>query len=550
MSSTPQSPGNVTPVNCASQVFDELRRCIGEPAFIDGLRRAAERLVPALGDAVVLDLVVLPEAPARLVLLDEELPVLDVDAACLREQALQVMASVTPGSTLPGQHVAIATPPLDCVCIALASRGRVLGALTLLRRPEQPAYVRDEVGQIEAVGQVLSLALSAHECFFKAERERQALLEEARVKDAQFAELSHELRTPLNAILGWTQLIQRGELAAPQVRGGIDAIARNARTLTRLASGVSDIVGLSSGSLRVEDRLLSFRGVVVSALAAARTILEFRNHRIHADLGTEEALVLGDAARLEEVVVSVLVSVCKIAKADSVVALRLTSDNERLNLLISDRPLVLASEEHAEPPSSGERSSAPGTMGLTLSLARQVTELHGGSLRQLRRDAASKATFVIELPLAVASATLNTLPLTAPESVPAGLLQGMHALLVEDDPDGCDLIEAVLRSLGATVTIAATAHDALIALRDRAPDVIVSDIGLPDEDGLSLMRRIRQSKGFSNLPAVALTAYASQRDVVQALAAGFHAHLAKPVEPNELGATIARISGRPGPSAL
>jgi CheY-like chemotaxis protein/anti-sigma regulatory factor (Ser/Thr protein kinase) len=304
----------------------------------------------------------------------------------------------------------------------------------------------------------------------------------------------------------------------------------------------------------VDEKLVELRQVVEAAVDAARPSAEGAGLKLELELLPGGHRVLGDAARLQQVIGNIIANALKFTPRDGTVRVTLASRDERVSVTVADTGHGIAPEFLPfvfEPFRQGQRTHARSQEGLGLGLAivRHLVELHGGSVRAESPGSGLGTTMVVELPLARSS---EDAPLsrrgergTQPDRRGhAELLAGVHALVVEDDPDGCELLETLLRGFGAEVTTAGTASDAYHELQARRPDVLVSDIGLPDEDGLSLIRRVRETEGFAELPALALTAYASKRDVAQALAAGFHAHVAKPVEPHELGVTIARLSGR------
>ncbi|HEX3777528.1 MAG TPA: hybrid sensor histidine kinase/response regulator, partial [Polyangiaceae bacterium] len=261
--------------------------------------------------------------------------------------------------------------------------------------------------------------------------------------------------------------------------------------------------------------------------------------------------MLGDSTRLQQVVGNILSNALKFTPRGGHVTLVLTVENGTARLEVRDDgpgippeflPLMFDRfKQAANNPQRAQRG-----LGLGLAIVKHLVDLHGGSVTAHSEGLGKGAQIVVTLPLRSASASeAVTEPQTAsaenpPDSKTA--LAGIYALLVEDDPDGCDLMQMMLRRFGAEVTAVGTAAAALESVKNRRPDVLVSDIGLPDGDGFALLKRVRESN--HDLPAVAVTAYASRQDVAKALAAGFQAHVAKPVEPAQLSAAVAHASGR------
>jgi PAS domain S-box-containing protein len=445
------------------------------------------------------------------------------------------------------------------VCVPLVVRERVLGAVAFFTAGSRRHYAETELRLIEDVAGRLATGIDNLQLYAMAERERKKLEEAGKAKDVFLATLSHELRTPLNAIVGWSHLL-RGGLEPAQSARAIETIDRNARSLAKLVGDLIDVSRIVSGNLKVEERLIDFRQVVEAAVDALRPSADSGGIALELALETERAArVVGDATRLQQVTSNILANAIKFTPKGGTIQVTLETQNDLLTLSVKDTGHGIATEFLPfvfEPFRQGRRTHARSQEGLGLGLAivKHLVELHGGSVRAESEGTGHGTTIVVALPLAAAPSSIDSRDAGGisvspsepppPQTDQEALLSGVHALVVEDDPDGCELLETVLKSFGAKVTTAGTARDAYTALCAERPDVLVSDIGLPDEDGLALIRRVRETEGFAGLPAVALTAYASKRDVAQALAAGFQAHVAKPVAPQELGTTIARVSGR------
>ena len=384
-----------------------------------------------------------------------------------------------------------------------------------------------------------------------AQSERAKLQEANRAKDMFLATVSHELRTPLNAIVGWGQMLRTGGLAPETQQRAIDTIERNGRALAQLVADLLDVSRVVSGNLHVDEGKVDLRGIVEAALDAARPVAAAAEIELTADVPEQPLAAVGDAARLQQVVGNILGNALKFTPRGGHVALTLRVVSDTVRLEVSDDGPGIAPEflpvmfdRFKQADSSGRRG-----LGLGLAIVKHLVELHGGTVEAHSEGLGKGARFVVTLPLGISSADDSGLHSVQPsrdvedalsEEHPA--LAGIYALLVEDDPDGCDLMEMMLRRFGAEVTAVSTAAAALESVRLRRPDVLVSDIGLPDSDGFALLKRVRESN--RDLPAVAVTAFASRQDVAKALAAGFQAHVAKPVEPAQLSAAVAHASGR------
>jgi PAS domain S-box-containing protein len=540
------------------------------------LDRALGCALPVLGDALLLDW--RPEdAPARRVSVaaaGARVPALDDARLDLAPSTVAYTGRAEVHLDLDGPVASSRGPESDQVrflrelgiraylCLPLSSRGRLLGSLTLFTAGSGRAFSPAEVAIAEDVAHRLATALDNLRLYEVAERERRRLTEASHSKDVFLATLSHELRTPLNAIVGFSHLLKTGALGSEQSLKAVDTIERNSRSLAQLVADLLDVSRVISGNLKVDMKPVSLRALVEAQVHTIRPAAQAAGVELDVDLDEEPARVLGDGGRLQQVLGNVLTNAVKFTPQGGVISVRLErTAKETVRLVVADSGQGMTPEFLAvafEPFRQAQRTHARSQEGLGLGLAivKHLIDLHGGSVQAESAGAGQGTTITIELPLAPTSHARNAMPNGHPPGVvtpPAGiaeselatpLLRGVRALVVEDDPDGCELLETVLRGFGATVTTANSARNAFELMESERPDVVVSDIGLPDEDGLSLIRRVRQTEGLSDLPAVALTAYASKRDVAQALAAGFQAHVAKPVEPRALGLAIARVSGR------
>jgi PAS domain S-box-containing protein len=388
----------------------------------------------------------------------------------------------------------------------------------------------------------------------EAERRQAALLESERIakqeaeaansaKDAFLAVLSHELRTPLNAILGWTQLLRDGNGAVPDLQRGLEVIARNARLQTRLIDDVLDISRIVSGKLRVEFASVDLGQVVEMAVERVRPTIESKQQTL--EVGGEcGGRVLGDTQRLEQVVGNLLSNATKFTPKGGRIEVTMQRVGDRCALAVSDSGRGIAPDflPHVfdlfrqEDAASNRRY---GGLGLGLAIVRHLTEMHGGHVEVFSPGVDKGTTVTIQLPLAMpdaqgreARSDASELPELTSE------LRGVRILAVDDDADGREIVGSMLSRAGAEVRLAGSAREALRILEGWLPDVLVSDLEMPEVDGCALIQQLRAG-GHSELPAIALTSYAAAPERIRALEAGFDLHLAKPVEAVDLQMVIA-----------
>ena len=399
----------------------------------------------------------------------------------------------------------------------------------------------------------LAMARADNERRLLLEREQHARREAQaanRAKDEFLATLSHELRTPLNAILGWTQLLASGQLTASMAGRAIEIIERNTRLQVQLIDDLLDISRIITGKLRIDPRPTRVRSVVDAAVesvlpaATAKGVVFFR------DSADGNDAILCDPARMQQVISNLLSNAIKFTPEGGTVTLAERREGGQIVVTVSDTgagigpeflPHVFDRFRQQDPASTREH----GGLGLGLSIVRHLVEQHGGTIAAASAGEGRGATFTVRLPLSpVAPAEPVARDAGDPETaedLPS--LEGVRVLVVDNEPDARTLVAAILERCGATVTAVGSAADALTQIRDDRPDVLLSDIAMPGEDGYSLIRKVRRlDRPDSPLPAAALTAYASASDRAEALLAGYQAHLRKPVEPAELTAVVASLA--------
>jgi PAS domain S-box-containing protein len=377
-----------------------------------------------------------------------------------------------------------------------------------------------------------------------------------RVKDEFLAVLSHELRTPLNAILGYARMLRGKMLPEDQIDRGLETIERNSRWLTQIVDDVLDVSRIVSGKIRLDVQPVELPAIVDNAVATVQPAADAKQIRIQTLLDPRVGPISGDPDRLQQVVWNLMSNAVKFTPKGGRVQVRLERVNSHVELIVSDTGigihtdfLPLVFERFRQADSGATRAS--GGLGLGLAIVRHLVEMHGGTVHAASEGEGKGATFTLRLPLMIvkpATAEKRTHPLTERQNPlqTLGDLRGVRVLAVDDEPDALRLLKDVLEAAGAKVTTASSAHAALDAAAAAKPEVMIADIGMPEVDGYDLIRAIRSSPdpALRDLPAAALTAFARSEDRTKALQSGFEMHLAKPVDPGELVASVATLVRR------
>lgn len=380
--------------------------------------------------------------------------------------------------------------------------------------------------------------------------------EASRLKDEFLATISHELRTPLNAILGWSRMLGNGKLDAQASEQAVEIIVRNANIQSQLIEDLLDVSRIITGKLRLEESTVELADVIRAALDSARPTAEARKISIESQLSPISGPVRGDANRLQQVVWNLLTNAIKFTPKGGSIRVTLTHRNSQAEIIVSDTGQGIKSEflPHVFDrfrQADATSTRAHGGMGLGLAIVRHLVELHGGSVEVESSGEGQGATFTVKLPhMALRKGErFENKNLTngdnhksqLPDSPPS--LEGIRVLVIDDEDDTRSLMTTVLERCHAEVRVAASVRDALLIVNEWKPSIIVSDIGMPEEDGYVLIKEIRAQKNseISKIPAVALTAYARSQDRLRALSSGYQMHVAKPVEPIELVVVIASL---------
>ncbi len=395
--------------------------------------------------------------------------------------------------------------------------------------------------------------LLARERAARAEAERAN-----RLKEDFLATLSHEIRTPLSAIMGWTQILMKRSIADKTLEQGLAVIDRNARIQAQLIADLLDMSRIISGNMRLEVQQVELPVILEAALDSVLPAAAAKEIRIQRTFEPVGDPMNGDPARLQQVVWNLLSNAVKFTPKGGQVKVVVARANAYVEISVNDTgqgikheflPYVFERFRQADSSTAREH----GGLGIGLAIVKQLVELHGGSVRVASDGEGKGSTFTVSLPLAVVharskedpKAVSNTAARTTASSEPPNL-SGIRVLIVDDESDARDMLKLLLEECNAEVMLAGSTDEGLVMLDRSLPDVILSDIGMPDRDGYSFMKAVRQ-RGI-RIPAAALTAFARSEDRTRALQAGYQTHIAKPVETAELLATVASLAQMKGAS--
>lgn len=384
---------------------------------------------------------------------------------------------------------------------------------------------------------------------------REDILRASRVKDEFLATLSHELRTPLTAILGWSRVLMQKQDDPETLARGVEAIARNASAQARLIEDLLDMSRIMSGKVRLDVQPTDVAGVVEAAVDAVRPSADAKGLRLRVMLDPRAGPVSGDPNRLQQVVWNLLSNAVKFTPRGGAIDVMLERVDSHLEISVRDSGIGIAAEflpyvfdRFRQADSTSTRSH--GGLGLGLAIVEQLVELHGGRVRVSSAGRDCGSCFVVELPLNALRAPADRDHPASERAVPlAGDpldLAGLRVLVVDDEPDARELVRQLLGECRAEVSTASSAAQALEMLPHLRPDVLLSDIGMPERDGYQLIRDVRRlpAADGGRTPAIALTAFARSEDRTRAMLAGYQVHVSKPIEPHELIATVASLAGR------
>jgi len=470
--------------------------------------------------------------------------------ACGATHWMEIWTLWTPDYWISGNVKAV-------TALASVSTALVLPPLVprVLRLVQAEHVAEDRRQQLVAAEERAALATREQALRREAEEARAQAEAANRAKDQFLATVSHELRNPLSPILTWSRLLNAGALDAETTRQAVAVIERCATSQAQLIDDLLDVSRIVSGKFRLDVRPLDLPRVIEAALQSARPAADAKRLRVDVVVDPNAGPVSGDAERLQQVVWNLLSNAVKHTPRGGHVQVRLERINSHVELSVSDdgdgiHPALLPRlfERFQQGDAQGGRQ---GGLGLGLAIVRHIVELHGGGVSAHSEGAGRGSVFRVRLPLMPAlpldlrdTARRHPSAAAAPEPLELADLEGVRVLVVDDEPDSNAAVQAVLARCGAEVRVAGSVEHALEIFGRWRPHVVVSDIGMPGEDGYALIAqlRARAPEHGGNVPALALTAYARTEDRVRTLAAGFQMHLAKPVDPSELGAAVARLA--------
>jgi PAS domain S-box-containing protein len=382
---------------------------------------------------------------------------------------------------------------------------------------------------------------------------RRAAERENKIKDHFLATLSHELRSPLTPILGWTTLLRSGQLGPAEVPRALEVIERNVRLQSQLIDDLLDVSRIVSGKLRMDLRSVDLRVVVEAGLDAVRAVADARGVELDMDLGAAPVRVVGDQERLQQVVWNLATNAVKFSPRGSVVRVELDLEDASARLRVQDQGIGISAEflphvfDRFQQAASGT-TRTHGGLGLGLAIVRHIVQAHGGTTAAASDGLGRGACFTVVLPRESEAPRADPPAPAASREALRSALSGRTILVVDDEAGVRELLAVVLGRQGALVVSAASVEEAVALFEAEKPDLVVSDIAMPGADGYALAHRLRLREA-SSVAAVALTAYAAPEDAARALAAGYRAHIAKPVDPDVVVRTLAGLLDGPAPSA-
>ncbi len=437
------------------------------------------------------------------------------------------------------------------MCVPLMAHGKAFGAITFVSAESGRQYSESDLRFAQELAVRASLAVENARAYARAN-------EASRLKDEFLATLSHELRTPLNAILGYARMLRMQTLPPEKTKPALDIVERNATSLKQMIEDVLDVSRIIAGRLRLNVETVDLPSILDDAVATMMPAAEGKGVRIETVIDQLTSPVSGDPDRLQQIVWNLISNAIKFTPRGGKVQIRLLRVNSHIEIIVSDTGRGISSdflavifERFRQADASVSRDH--GGLGLGLAIAKQLTELHGGTITASSGGLNQGATFTVALPLMIMHKPLaepgrREQP-TADRAIPSfdspPRLDGIDVLAVDDEPDSLNLLHTVLEGAGARVVTARSGAEALEAIQAHPPDAIVTDVGMPGMNGIQLIRAIRQlDEPLCSTPAAALTAYARSNDRITSLASGFQMHLVKPIDPVELIVAIATLAGR------
>jgi PAS domain S-box-containing protein len=429
--------------------------------------------------------------------------------------------------------------------VPLRSRGRVLGAISFVSSDSQRRFTEVDLRHAEEFARRASVAIDNAMLYRDAQ-------EANRAKDEFLATLSHELRTPMTSILGWARLLRMG-LPADEESGAVEAIEKSALVQAQLIDDILDVSRIISGKLRVDPVPVDLRTIAEAALTTVHPAAQAKNIEILTSFPPTLPAVAGDEGRLQQVIWNLLSNAIKFTPRGGTVTLRIATVGSLLRLTVQDTgegisadflPHVFEAFRQAD----SSTTRVHGGIGLGLAIVRYIVELHGGRATVESAGTEKGSMFTVELPVLESAMQLSLHPAETPSrhvppsASPLPSLDGIKVLAIDDQPYTRDIVAAILRRCGAEVTTASSVREGRESMSQQAPDVIVCDIAMPQEDGYAFVRELRANPdvNIASLPVIALTAFGRAEDQESALTSGFDDYLKKPVEPADLANAVLR----------
>jgi PAS domain S-box-containing protein len=432
--------------------------------------------------------------------------------------------------------------------VPLAAHGRASGALTFVQAESGRRYTDADLRFAQDVGYRSALAVENARAYREASAANRA-------KDEFLATLSHELRTPLNAVLGWTRMLRSGNMRPEKMTRALEVVERNALAQLDLVEDLLDLSRIITGKFRLDVQPVDLPSAIRAAVEAIQPAANAKGITITVDTRTESSPIMGDAARLQQAVWNLLSNAIKFTPNGGRVSVKLRRTESDAQIEVADSgegidgavlPYIFDRFRQGD---AGMTRSHQG-LGLGLAIVRHIVEMHGGRASVTSAGRGQGATFTMVIP-ALAEVRSAEAPAGDRGRTAQRSLAGIRALVVDDDGDARDLLAEVLRASGVDVVLAASATEGLAAFERQQPDVLVTDLAMPETDGFELIRRIRAlpSDRGGRVPAVAVTAYARAEDSERSLTSGFQAHLTKPIDSERLLSAIADLAGRSNSAA-
>lgn len=445
--------------------------------------------------------------------------------------------------------------PQSSMAVPMSVMGRIVGTIEI-QSYEAGVYVEKHATAMRMAANLTAGAIENVRLLERESSARAVAEESNRLKDEFLATVSHELRTPLTAILGWSRMLDASSISDPMAERALETIRRNAKAQAQIIDDILDVSRIITGKLYMELHPLELSPVIEAAVNVVRPTAEAKNIQIVLQLEPKPMMVTGDSNRLQQVVWNLLSNAIKFTPAGGRVCLSMAEVGSQIEIRVTDTgqgigrdflPFVFDRFRQADSTTTREH----GGLGLGLAIARHLVEIHGGTIKAESQGEGKGATFSARLPSIGSQSDTSRVPPADFDAAEDGLevdsrLNGIHVLLVDDDADTLDLLTAALKQQKATVTAVSSAQDAIQAIKNSKPDVVISDIAMPGEDGYQLIERIRgmNSDGIDFIPALAITAYAKHEDREAALSSGYQGYLAKPLELSEFIAAVAQAVRR------